>query len=621
MLGQVMGSEPQEVWGRWMAPARREETKEPVSDHSDSPRDSKRIPLVRRIQLKFDRFSGFISEYVANVSPGGIFIRTTAPEPPGQILEFEFRLGDGFELIKGRGEVVWARGSDQGPDLPAGMGVRFLQLSPGSKELIYKIVDDYIQGGGTPFDLVDLGEPPAPAPPSAPPTPRPAQAAPAAPAQGPAALPPSPGASGPSSPAAAPAPLTPARRPASSPPPPAWPSKVFPAGTPQASAAAPAAPATPVAPAAPAALAATTARQVPEAPAGFGAAGDPPRPMSGARAFAPASAALPPPEDPPRALPPAVPAPTFAVLHAEPRTPPPRRWLWVLLAAVVVVTLAGFLLRDDLLRWTGLEDEAVVVAVRRPPAARPHPSRSATGAATSPVRSTARPGLSPPGATSAAAGRPAGSAPGPADGAAAPASPAAGAIPPVSSAGGPGIPGAAVPMGTGRAGAPSIASTAPARAAAAPGAPASPAPLVHAAPGAPASPAPPVHAVPGAAGSPAGPTSSPLTALEKVTWESSPTGTDVILWGNGAFLPDSYHSFRLAGPLPREVIRVTGVSQPFPVSRVPVGTPQLRQVRIGYHVDAGTKALHIVLDLDNRGVEVTDLQASGRQLRIHLKGN
>ncbi|MDP9122193.1 MAG: PilZ domain-containing protein, partial [Acidobacteriota bacterium] len=74
-------------------------------DYSNVPRDSRRVPLAHRIQLKFDRFSGFINEYVANISPGGIFIKAQNPEQPGQILEFEFRLGDGFELIQGRGEV------------------------------------------------------------------------------------------------------------------------------------------------------------------------------------------------------------------------------------------------------------------------------------------------------------------------------------------------------------------------------------------------------------------------------------------------------------------------------------------------------------------------------------
>lgn len=122
-------------------------------DYSNIPRDSRRVPLETRVQFRFDRFSGFISEFSSNISPGGLFIRTDNPLPAGQVLDFEFRLGDGFELINGRGQVVWTRTEDEGPNRPAGMGVRFLDLGEGSKELIYKIVDTYIQEGGIPFDI------------------------------------------------------------------------------------------------------------------------------------------------------------------------------------------------------------------------------------------------------------------------------------------------------------------------------------------------------------------------------------------------------------------------------------------------------------------------------------
>src|SRR5947209_8601846 len=137
-------------------------------DYSNIPRDSRRVPLETRVQFKFDRFSGFLSDFSANISPGGMFIRTRTPQPAGTVLEFEFRLGDGFELIKGRGEVVWVRPEDEGPARPAGMGLRFLELSLGSKELIYRIVDHHIQQGGTPFDVTQHPSDPVPVPPPAP---------------------------------------------------------------------------------------------------------------------------------------------------------------------------------------------------------------------------------------------------------------------------------------------------------------------------------------------------------------------------------------------------------------------------------------------------------------------
>lgn len=134
-------------------------------DYTNIPRDSRRVPLETRVQFKFDRFSGFISEYSSNISPTGMFITAKSPVPPGSVLDFEFRLGDGFEIIQGKGEVVWTRLVAEGPHRPAGIGIRFLELSEGSKELIYRIVDQYIQDGGIPFD-VSL-RPPDPVPPQA----------------------------------------------------------------------------------------------------------------------------------------------------------------------------------------------------------------------------------------------------------------------------------------------------------------------------------------------------------------------------------------------------------------------------------------------------------------------
>lgn len=142
-------------------------------DYSNIPRDSRRVPLATKVAFKYDRFSGFISEFSANISPTGMYITTKTPEPPGSLLDFEFRLGDGFEIIQGKGEVVWTRAIAEGPNRPPGMGIRFLELSEGSKELIYRIVDQYIQDGGTPFDVslrppdpvpIVFPEPVAPAP-------------------------------------------------------------------------------------------------------------------------------------------------------------------------------------------------------------------------------------------------------------------------------------------------------------------------------------------------------------------------------------------------------------------------------------------------------------------------
>ena len=133
----------------------------------------------------------------------------------------------------------------------------------------------------------------------------------------------------------------------------------------------------------------------------------------------------------------------------------------------------------------------------------------------------------------------------------------------------------------------------------------------------PAAPAPGVSAP--AAGASAPPAAGPAaTAVEKITWEPARGGTDVILWGNGVFRPDAFDEARLTGPV-REVIRISGISQPFAVPSLRVGSAELLQIRTGFHTDRGRNQLHIVLDLAGPEVKVTGIEAAEKQLRIHVR--
>jgi uncharacterized protein (TIGR02266 family) len=396
-------------------------------DYTNIPRDSRRVPLRTRVQFKFDRFSGFLSEYSANISPGGMFLRTHRPRPPGTVLDLEFRLGDGFELIKGRGEVIWVRDTDEDPSRPAGMGIRFLELSEGSRELIYRIVDEHVQQGGTPFDVSQRPPDPLPAPPAV-----------------------SPGLAELFDVPAAPAPR----------------------------------------------------RREPDLP-------------SSAELFSQTSSATP-------AAQPAAPAPMFAPTFGSASLHrPPRRILpWVLSAVVVILAAGALLFGERLLQWTGLGG-----------------------------KKTARPVSAAPGRASARLPKP------------------------------------ATPQGV---------AAAPAAGGAATATPSSFS----------------------AAQPDSGP---PLTVLEQITWEPVAGGTDIILWGNGSIPPESYTRSRIEGNPPRELIRLAGVHSPKPQSRIIVGTPEVLQVRIGYHPEAGKGELHVVLDIAHPEVAITGIQREPNRLRLHLQ--
>ena len=105
------------------------------------PRGSMRVPMERKVVLKFHDFGGFSIEYSANVSTEGMFIKTTSPKPVGSIFIFEIWLGDEHELVHGLGEVIWLRDQEESPDRPAGMGVAYLKLDGESRAAIGRLVE------------------------------------------------------------------------------------------------------------------------------------------------------------------------------------------------------------------------------------------------------------------------------------------------------------------------------------------------------------------------------------------------------------------------------------------------------------------------------------------------
>ncbi len=118
--------------------------------------ESRRIPLEREISFRVPRFENFVTEYSANISATGIFVRTHEPLEPGTDLTLEFKVADDWKLIRGRGRVIWVRNQDEGPDKPAGMGIRFLEMDPQSRRLIHWMVDKHAREGGETFEFDEL---------------------------------------------------------------------------------------------------------------------------------------------------------------------------------------------------------------------------------------------------------------------------------------------------------------------------------------------------------------------------------------------------------------------------------------------------------------------------------
>lgn len=109
---------------------------------SSSPSDANkrrtpRSPLSLLVQYKLDSLDEFMAEYSADISIGGMFIRTEEPREEGSMIYLQFTLNGGLKIIEGLGRVVHV--NPPGHEDP-GMGVEFVNFDPESMALVESVV-------------------------------------------------------------------------------------------------------------------------------------------------------------------------------------------------------------------------------------------------------------------------------------------------------------------------------------------------------------------------------------------------------------------------------------------------------------------------------------------------
>ncbi len=123
------------------------ETDPPASEAGGS--DQRRHPRARLsllVQYRLDTFEDFMSEYSADISLGGMFIRTKDPRPVGSRIYLQFALKDGSSLIEGLGRVVHV--NEAGGAGEAGMGIEFESFDDESRKFIEELVASRLAEGG-----------------------------------------------------------------------------------------------------------------------------------------------------------------------------------------------------------------------------------------------------------------------------------------------------------------------------------------------------------------------------------------------------------------------------------------------------------------------------------------
>ena len=95
-------------------------------------RDEPRVTIDLDVDYHEQGRSSFA--FTGDLSAGGLFVRSNAPEQPGTILSIEIRLPNRAAPIRARGEVVWFDKDPEGKG--GGMGIRFVDLDDERREAV-----------------------------------------------------------------------------------------------------------------------------------------------------------------------------------------------------------------------------------------------------------------------------------------------------------------------------------------------------------------------------------------------------------------------------------------------------------------------------------------------------
>jgi uncharacterized protein (TIGR02266 family) len=98
---------------------------------------------IARIRVHFGtNQETLLTDYAINVSTGGVFIETEATLPVDTLLEVEFILPQDVETIRCEARVAWLNRPEHmvNPNLPIGMGLQFVNLSPNDMKAIREYI-------------------------------------------------------------------------------------------------------------------------------------------------------------------------------------------------------------------------------------------------------------------------------------------------------------------------------------------------------------------------------------------------------------------------------------------------------------------------------------------------
>jgi uncharacterized protein (TIGR02266 family) len=114
-----------------------EQPSRPASDASDA-NANRRAHSRHNIEVEIDLTSdhNFFAGITLDLSEGGVFVATHLEKDIGTLIDLTLRLPGVATPVRCVGEVRWLRAYSESSDVPPGLGLRFVLLEPGAREMI-----------------------------------------------------------------------------------------------------------------------------------------------------------------------------------------------------------------------------------------------------------------------------------------------------------------------------------------------------------------------------------------------------------------------------------------------------------------------------------------------------
>jgi uncharacterized protein (TIGR02266 family) len=118
---------------------------EPTAGTADrgSRRQHRRVDFFQKVRVVVPDEETTVDLFAANVSEGGMFLRSNQPLPQGKKVELEFDVPTGKVRVEDC-EVIWSRPFEpiNLDGQPAGMGIQFKAMTPDARQTIESFIED-----------------------------------------------------------------------------------------------------------------------------------------------------------------------------------------------------------------------------------------------------------------------------------------------------------------------------------------------------------------------------------------------------------------------------------------------------------------------------------------------